>query len=43
MQHGEPGWRDALLRELLMCRDGLLQCDLTEEEVKDLLDWTCTA
>ena len=24
MQQGQPGWRDALLREFIMCRDGLL-------------------
>ena len=37
----EPGWRDALLRELMMCRDGLLQCPLTEEELRNLVDWIC--
>ena len=34
-------WRTNLLRELLMCRDGTLQNQLTEAELKELIDTVC--
>ena len=34
-------WRANLLRELLMCRDGTLQNQLTEAELKELIDTVC--
>ena len=39
--HGQSDWRIPLLRELLYCKDGLLDCDLTHEELLILIKHVC--
>ena len=35
-------WRIDLINELLLCRDGTLECNLSGMEIADLLNDVCT-
>ena len=34
-------WRCKMIKELLLCRDRMLNCDLSDEEINDLLTHLC--
>ena len=36
-------WRCNMIRELLLCRDGKMTCDLIDSEVEEILHYVCSA
>ena len=37
----EPGWREALVREMMRCRDGTLECGLSPDQINEILTEVC--
>ena len=38
----EEDWRVSMIKELLLCRDGLLECNISRLEIIELLNYLCT-
>ena len=35
-------WRSNMIKELLLCRDGMLDCDLSDDDINELMIYLCT-